>query len=379
VKIGFDAKRLFNNFTGLGNYSRFVVQALSEHKPDHQYFLFTPKTKAHPEVDAIVHKSNVSIVTPPSLYRALKATSLWRTFGVSKEAAFKELDLFHGLSHELPLSIPGNLACVVTIHDLIFIRYPELYNPIDARVYKAKVNTACSRADRILATSYQTKQDIVEYMKVDPAKIEVVYQGCHPIFSKTYSQEEISAAKSKYRIPERYILNVGTIESRKNVLLLVRALALLSDESRIPVVIVGRATKYKSKIIDIARELRVEQWISFLHNVSFQDLPAIYQGSEMFVYPSFFEGFGIPIVEALQSSVPVIAATGSCLSEAGGPGSLYVDPNDAEALAHHIRTLLSNAELKSNMVTAGKMHLKNFRPQVIAETLMSIYNDVVTR
>lgn len=379
MKIGFDAKRLFHNFTGLGNYSRFVVQALSDRKPEHHYYLFTPRSKNHPEVDGIVSHSNVSIVTPPGLYRAFKASSLWRTFGISKEPAFKKLDIFHGLSHELPLSIPTHIASVVTIHDLIFIRYPELYNPIDVRLYKAKVNSACSRADRILATSYQTKQDIVEFLKVDPAKIDVVYQGCHPGFSRTCSSEEIVEVKSRYQIPGEYVLHVGTVEARKNVLLLIRALAMIPAESRVPLVIVGRATKYKDQIVDIARSLSVDHLITFLHGVSFRDLPAIYQGASLFVYPSFFEGFGIPIVEALESSVPVIAATGSCLSEAGGPGSVYVNPNDAEALAYQMRTILASEEIKKNMILAGKEHLKNFKPQVIADKLMHVYLDVIAR
>lgn len=379
MKVGFDAKRLFNNFTGLGNYSRFVVQALNEHQPDHHYFLFTPKSKSHPEVDAIAQRSNISVVTPPALYRALKATSLWRTIGVTRENSFKNLDLYHGLSHELPLSIPAHIASVVTVHDLIFIRYPELYNSIDVRLYKAKVSSACGRADRILATSHQTKQDIVEFLKVDPAKIDVVYQGCHVNFSRHFSVEEINAVKAKYRTPESYVLHVGTIEARKNMLLLVRALASMPENERMPVVVVGRPTRYKEQIVDVARELKVDKLIHFLHGVSFLDLPAIYQGASVFVYPSFFEGFGIPIVEALESNVPVIAATGSCLSEAGGPGSMYVNPNDAEGLAYHLRTLLSNDDLRKSMITSGREHLKNFRPEVIARELIEIYKETVER
>ena len=379
MKVGFDAKRLFNNFTGLGNYSRFVVQALCQYQPDHEYFLFTPKSKSHPEVDVIAQQPNVSVVTPPSIYQVLKAGSLWRTVGVTREHAFRNLDLFHGLSHELPLSIPAHIPAVVTVHDLIFIRYPELYNPIDVRVYKAKVNSACTRAEKILATSHQTKQDIVEFLKVDPAKIDVVYQGCHADFSRRFTKDEIADVKIRYRIPEDYILHVGTIEARKNMLLLVRALASMPEDERVPIVVVGRPTKYKEQIIDVARELKVDTLIHFLHGVSFRDLPAIYQGAKVFVYPSFFEGFGIPIVEALQSDVPVIAATGSCLSEAGGPGSMYVNPNDAEGLAYHLRTLLSNEDLRNSMISSGRAHLKNFQPEVIAGQLMKVYEETLER
>ena len=145
-----------------------------------------------------------------------------------------------------------------------------------------------------------------------------MYQGCHPSFKKKFSVAEIEKVKAKYKLPESYILNVGTIEERKNVLLLIKALSQLPKDLKSQVVIIGRATKYKARIVEEAGRLGVGEKITFLHNVSFADLPAIYQGAQIFVYPSVFEGFGIPIVEALESSVPVIAATGSCLSEAGG-------------------------------------------------------------
>lgn len=377
MKFGFDAKRFFNNFTGLGNYSRFVIDALSKHAPENEYFLYTTKAKDHPEYQAILRRSNISVVTPPVAYRFLAITSLWRTWGVSKESTVKTLNLFHGLSQELPLNLPAKVRKIVTVHDLIFVRYPELYSPIDVRIYKAKVKTACNNADKILATSNQTKQDVVEFLKVDPAKVEVAYQGCHPNFKKKNSPAEIQSIKIKYQLPAEYILNVGTIEARKNVSLLIQALALLPKEIRTHIVIIGRPTEYKKEIIDTAHRSGVTEWLIFLHGVSFEDLPAIYQGARLFVYPSIFEGFGIPIVEALESSVPVIATTGSCLSEAGGSGSVYVNPHDPRELADQIRNILTHEDVRNQMINLGKQHIKIFEPKVIAEKLMSVYESVM--
>lgn len=377
MKFGFDAKRFFNNFTGLGNYSRFVIDALSEHAPKNEYFLYTPKAKDHPEYRAILQRSNLHVVTPPAGYRFFAMRSLWRTWGISKEPSVKALDLFHGLSQELPISLPTKVRKVVTVHDLIFIRYPELYNPMDVRIYKAKVKAACNHADRILATSNQTKQDVVEFLKVDPAKVEVTYQGCHPNFKKEISSSHIQSIKTKYQLPAEYILNVGTIEARKNVSLLVQALALLPKDLRTHIVIIGRSTEYKKEIIETAHRAGVIEWLIFLHGVSFEDLPAIYQGSRLFVYPSIFEGFGIPIVEALESSIPVISTTGSCLSEAGGPGSVYVNPHDPRELADQIQKILSHEEIRKQMIDLGKQHVKMFAPKVIAEKLMSVYQSVL--
>ena len=373
MKIGFDAKRFFNNFTGLGNYSRFIIRALSEHAPENDYMLFTPKVKAHAELNSILSSPNIRVVTPPYAYSLLGAGSLWRTWGISRSADVKELDLYHGLSQELPVKLPENLKKIVTVHDLIFIRYPHLYKAVDAAIYKAKVQAACRQADRIMAISQQTKEDIVHFLNVDAAKIDVVYQGCHPSFRKVFSADQITAIRTKYDLPRHYILNVGTIEERKNVLLLIKAIALLPIDLRIHVVIVGRSTDYKRKIIEHAARLRVSQWILFLHDVPFVDLPAIYQAAEVFVYPSIFEGFGIPIVEALESSVPVIATKGSSLQEAGGPGTIYLDPENEQEMSDTLKTVLSDQDLRKTMIEEGRIHVKQFEPDVISDQVVKVY------
>lgn len=373
MKIGFDAKRFFNNFTGLGNYSRFVIRALSEHAPDNDYMLFTPKVKAHAELNSILSTHNIRVVTPPYAYSLFGAGSIWRTWGISRSAEAKELNVYHGLSQELPVDFPANVKKIVTVHDLIFIRYPHLYKSIDAAIYKAKVQSACKQADRILAISHQTKEDIIHFLNVDPTKIDVVYQGCHPSFKKVYSADQITSIKAKYDLPRHYILSVGTIEERKNVLLLIKAIALLPVDLRMHVVVIGRSTDYKRKIVEHAAKLRVSQWILFFHDVSFVDLPAIYQGAEVFVYPSIFEGFGIPIVEALESSVPVIATNGSSLHEAGGPGTIYLDPENEEEMYEHLKKVLSDNALRKKMIEEGRKHIMQFEPAVIADQIMKVY------
>lgn len=376
MKIGFDAKRFFNNFTGLGNYSRFIIGSLSEHLPENKYWLYSPKIKDHSELTSIVARSNINVVTPSSLYNFFHASSLWRTWGVSSDPSVKNLDLYHGLSQELPLNLPRTIKKVVTVHDLIFFRSPELYNPVDVSIYKAKVKKACRQADRIIAVSQQTAGDIINFLKVEPGKVEVVYMGCHRNFKKKFSAEDINNVKAKYDLPVQYILNVGTIEQRKNVLILVKALALIPEDLRKQVVIVGRPTSYKKQVVEEALRLGVEKWISFLHNIPFADLPAIYQGAQIFVYPSIFEGFGIPLVEALESSIPVITSTGSCFKEAAGPGSIYVDSNNEEELAFQLKRVLEDETLREQMILAGKKHITQFEPNVIAGNLNSIYSSL---
>ena len=373
MKIGFDAKRFFNNFTGLGNYSRFIIRALSEHAPENDYLLFTPKVKAHAELNSILSSPNIRVATPSYFYNLLGAGSLWRTWGISRSADAKQLDLYHGLSQELPINLPAYVKKIVTVHDLIFIRYPHLYKAVDAAIYKAKVQAACRQADRIIAISQQTKEDLIHFLSVEATKIDVVYQGCHPTFKKIFTTEQITTIRTKYDLPRHYILSVGTIEERKNVLLVIKAIALLPVDLRIHLVVVGRSTDYKRKIIEQAAKLRVSQWVLFLHDVSFVDLPGIYQGAEVFVYPSIFEGFGIPIVEALESSIPVIATKGSSLQEAGGPGTIYLDFENEQEMCDTLKKVLSDQDLRKTMIDDGHIHVKKFEPDVIAEQVVKVY------
>jgi glycosyltransferase involved in cell wall biosynthesis len=261
----------------------------------------------------------------------------------------------------------------VTVHDLIYIRYPQFYKPVDAAIYKAKAKAACTKADRVIAISQQTAEDIVEFLQIDPAKIDVVYQGCHPIFKQSVATDVRTQIRQKYNLPDRYILNVGTIEPRKNVNLLVQALAMLPPSQRLPVVIVGRATAYKDEIVRTATEKGVLDQLIFLHGASFQDLPALYQNATVFVYPSLFEGFGIPLVEAIESGVPVVTSTGSCFREAAGNGALYADPQQPDALAAALGQVLQDETMRIQLVAWGHAHIQQFQPPVIAARLQDVY------
>ena len=375
MRIGFDAKRLFNNFTGLGNYSRFVVDALSKHYPENEYWLYTPKARQHADVDPILQSPNIKTLLPPAVVAPLKLGSFWRSMRIAKHAHRHDVQLFHGLSNELPLSIPKKLKTVVTIHDLIFKRYPQFYNPVDVRIYSWKFHEACHAADRIVAISQQTKEDIVHYLDVDEQKIEVIYQGCHPIFKQQYGAQELANVKLKYQLPAEFILNVGTIESRKNALSVIKA--LVASGIKLPLVIVGKTTSYKKELEEYINQNKLSNQVYFIHTVQFVDLPLIYRSAKVFVYPSLFEGFGIPIVEAIASGVPVISSTGSCFSEAGGPDCLYVDPMNYEQLGNAIQKVLSSSVLATNMTERSYKYIERFEPKVIATDLMRIYRELV--
>ena len=370
MKIGFDAKRAAQNRTGLGNYSRFILQLLIDYAPGNDYVLYVP----NPEKVSLLSALNGKFVLRFPVTRFWKqARSLWRVWGMTHDIEKDNIDIYHGLSNELPLTIrkAKRTKSIVTIHDLIFLRYPSCYPVIDRLIYNYKFRKACRNADRIIAVSECTKRDIVSLYHIDPAKIDVVYQGCDRQFKRVVPEEEKQEIKRKYALPDKFILYVGSIEQRKNLLLLAKALCYLDESYK--VVAVGKHTPYADKVKNFLKRHGKERDMVMIHDVPFRELPAFYQLATTFVYPSFYEGFGIPLLEALNSGVPAIGAHGSCLEEAGGVFSIYVPPTDAKSLAEAIKRTFTDSALREKMIYEGKMYARNFEEKYLAEKLLDIY------
>lgn len=374
MRIGFDAKKIITNLTGIGNYSRGTVNALAKHHSENQYLLFTPHKENKQYVNGLQPHDCIIRIYPQSTWRP--AQEWWRCHGMVKDIFRNRTDIFHGLSNELPFGIRrAGCRSVVTIHDLIFLRYPQIYNPVQRRILKAKTRYACRKADKIIAASLQTKQDIMKFYGISEDKIEVVYQGCNQIFYRTTGMDERYAMQKRYGLPSRYLLSVGTFEHRKNQLSILQSLVLTNED--IHLVLVSKPTKYQRIIEERIRNLRLEQRVHILNNVPNADLPALYQGAVAFIYLSWFEGFGIPVLEALVSGTPVIAATGSCLEEAGGPASLYCEPFDYQQVAKFMDELARNSEKRKEIIAVGKEYAERFSEQRIAEQLYAIYEQLM--
>jgi glycosyltransferase involved in cell wall biosynthesis len=372
MRIGYEAKRAFLNMTGLGNYSRGVIKMMALNYPDNDYLLYTPKIALSNRIDFISDHEQIATLTPgKKLF-----TSMWRSKFVIKDLKRDGIEIYHGLSQELPIGIHrSGIKSVVTIHDLIYKRFPQYFGLVSRKIYAAKAKYACSRADKIVAISQKTKSDLVELLNIDPNKIEVVYQDCDHAFKVEQPTQKKAEVKLKYGLPKNYILYIGTIEERKNLLLLLKAFRLLPKETQL--VVVGKSTKYADKIKQYINQHHLENRILFIPNASFIDLPAIYQLADVFVYPSRYEGFGIPVLEALVSGTPVIAATGSCLEEAGGPDSLYVDPDDEVDLAEKLRLVLSDKNKQQTMIDNGRNYARKFEDKKLAAQLMQLYQNVL--
>jgi len=371
MRIGFDAKRAFFNKSGLGSYSRNLIQGLTQKYPDNEYVLYTPAVS-----DELFEPSQPSIrVKAPKKVLHRLFSSYWRSFYLSEQLPKDRIEIYHGLSHEIPYNFPNRqVRSVVTIHDLIFLRLPHMYRLIDRIVYTKKFKYSCQAADRIIAVSRQTAEDVVEFFHISPEKIDVVYQGCNPVFNTEVPLIEKEILRMKYLLPKSFILYVGTIEERKNLLTLIKALHY--GKIDIPLVVIGKPTPYLNKIVEfIERHSLIN--IIFCDVVQNQDLPGIYQLADLFVYPSIFEGFGIPILEALYSRVPVITSRASSMTEVGGEYTVYVDPNNVEEMAAAIKKVLYDTDLQEKMVAEGIRHARNFDPEKVTTNVMDVYRKVI--
>ena len=376
MTIAFDAKRAAQNGTGLGNYSRFLISLLARFAPEESLLLYIPHPEKTTYLNRLPPSDQLQTRFPSSpLYRTFP--SLWRSFGITHLFRADGVNLYHGLSGELPLNIgrAKGLKKIVTIHDLLFRRFPHGYHTIDRTIYDFKFHRACRNADRIIAVSEFTKQEIIKYYAIPTERISVVYQGCDPAFSKPVEEDLKQEVRQIYGLQDPFILYVGTIEERKNLLLLARALRHV--DPTIKVVAVGRRTPYTIKVEEFLKENRLEHRLVMFHNVPFIHLPALYQLATLFVYPSRCEWFGIPLLEALSSGTPAIGCTGSCLEEAGGPDSIYVDPDDEMQLASAINETFFNNHRRDEMVEKGKAYALRFSDEQLFSDLWSVYEQTL--
>ena len=368
--IGFDAKRIVRNGTGLGGYGRTLVNDLIRRNGgEMELLLYAPDMGRDHLRQQIIQDPHARFVYPKGNPCRL-SRDLWRVKGIVSQLKADGVQLFHGLTGELPLGIKkSGIKTVVTIHDLIFMRHPEYYNWLDVKIYEWKFRQTLKEADRIIAISECTKRDIIELGGISGDNIDVIYQSCNPRFLAS-QRSTLNAHPSS--LPRRYMLSVGTIEERKNLMLALRSLVHLPED--IHLVAVGKQTKYAALVEAEAEKLGLKSRLHMLSGVSDADLHAIYSLAEVFVYPSRYEGFGIPIIEAIFSGLPVVACTGSCLEEAGGPDCLYVHPDDVEGFAQCVSRMLIGSPERDARIQLSHNYVQRFRGTDVAGQVMEVYN-----
>lgn len=368
--IGYDAKRCFNNSTGLGNYSRMIVSGMAEERPDWRMVLYTPTM--NDEFKSYFHgNANVSTRRPAGLWT--KIPDIWRKYGIARLLENDDVDIYHGLSHELPHGIPDKVKKVVTMHDLVAWRNPEYFTRFDAKDHQKKQQFACAEADVIVAISEQTKRDLIDIMHVPEEKIRVIYQSCDQLFWEPLEKGDIAFARSKYHLPQKYLVTVGTIEKRKNQRAIVEAMRFVDPDVKLVIIGHTRGEYGFALAEDIRRNFALRNRIQIVEDADFEDFPAIYASALGSVYMSRFEGFGIPILESICSHTPVLTSNCSSMPEAGGDAALYADPNNIEEIGHQMQRLISDEALRNDLIAKGEIQKMKFTYERVIEQYNSLY------
>ena len=291
------------------------------------------------------------------------------------------------MSNELPRGIEKtNVKTVVTVHDLIFERFPETY-PFDQRyVHRWKIKHACKIADAVIAISNQTKADLIQYYHVPEEKITVCYQSCNPIFQCVISENEKTIVKKRYHLPDQYFLFVSSIAPRKNLISVCEAMIKIKNQNNIPLVVIGNGKKDKEDVKQLMAKNGLRDKLILLNELpaskdsnftTAKDFPAIYQQALALIYPSIFEGFGAPLLEALYSGIPVISSNASCLPEVGGDAAIYFDPYDINAISDHLIRISTDPQLRKVMIEKGLDQAKKFTQEQYAKDILNVYNKIL--
>jgi len=378
LRVGFDAVRALRNSTGLGNYARRVLRGVLGAEAGVEGVLYSPAPPRR-EFAGLARSLGAEAHFAAGVWAVPGARSYWRSFRLGHTAAEHGIQLYHGLTHEIPRDLPRTgIPSVVSFLDLLWVRFPRLYRGPDRKSYEWRYRWSAEHAGAVVAVSRQTHNDLVELYGVDPARVTVIPPPADPRFSVAVPERDRREVLSRYGLPDRFLLSLGTLEPRKNQRTAISALARLDPRNTPPLVLIGRDGGSAAGLARLAEQLGVAERVIFCSNMRDDDLPAVMQSAALFLYPSLFEGFGLPIVEALGAGVPVIASEGGCFPEAGGPGTLYAPATDAVEWARLVERVLHDPVLAERMTAAGRVHAQGFDGGQLAQRMLALYDAVRT-
>ena len=381
MKIGVDIRTLMDiHYSGVSEYTNNLLRELFKLDQKNQYKLFYNSGRniearmpsfEQPNVDTIYTRY------PNKIFNNI----------LQRIAAWPKLDQLLGVDlFFMPnigfVSLSGNALKIITIHDLSFLRYPKFYS-WKRRLWHniININSLLKKFDRIIAVSESTKRDIVELCKIPEKKVSVIYSGIGEEYlrsDKYFSENESRRVIKKYKLPQKFILSLSTLEPRKNIDGVIRAYTLMRQENKsleeYKLIIAGsRGWQYQG-ITQAWQESKFKDDIFFVGYVDAQDKPYIYKLATVFVYPSYYEGFGFPPLEAAACSTPVITSIASSLPELIGSGSIQIDPYNAREISQAIALLLSDSGLREHYIKAGKSCAAKFSWQKTAEQVLNKFN-----
>jgi glycosyltransferase involved in cell wall biosynthesis len=375
MRICIDVSPAVHHRAGLGRYAQELTAALLDVDREYEYvgFYHRPaEAQVDPPLDRLPHLTT-NLPTKPWRMSALLA----HFTRVPQDRLFPGVDLFHATDHLLPRL--SKVKSVFTLHDLVFRFYPEAHKPLNRWFLTLMMPRFLQAADAVIAVSECTKRDVMRLYGLDEAKIRVIYEGVNPRLG-TAPPEAIAAARHRYNLTDSFILCVGTIEPRKTLTLLLEAFqALKNQRTESKLVIVGKKGWLYEGFFRRLRELGLEDEVIFPGFVPDEDLPAVYSAADLFVFPSLYEGFGLPVLEAMACGAPVICSNTSSLPEIVGDAAMTLDPLDHEAWVAAMKEVLESKALQEEMTARGLQRARMFSWEETARKTLDVYRDVLSR
>lgn len=367
MRIGIDGRML--RYSGIGEYIRNLVENLAKIDRENQYILFAK------ENDLEIYKINQENFS----FQVVKAPlfSLSEQIVLPFEIKKNRLDIFHTPHFNIPLFSP--VTRVVTIHDLIPLLFSRARFSWLARTYYRFMNSQATKKTRkIIVDSKNTKRDLFKFFKVPEGKIEVIYGGVSERFKPVNDVETLEAIKRKLNITKKFLLYVGLRKPHKNLVILIKVLKILRGKMNfdIQLVMVGKRDPRFTQVEEAAKELGLEGEVLSLGEVSNEDLVLLYNTAQVFVFPSLYEGFGLPPLEAMACGIPVISSNSSSLFEVLGDAAILLDPNDTNEWAEKIREVLTDEELREKLRRKGLERVKKFSWERAAQDTLKVYGSL---
>lgn len=376
MRIGIEGKVLTLKIGGIGRYAINLVKALlsisTKELPEMEFVIFTA-----PQTDRSVLDGFGTVSC--DRFRGIKSTLLRSSFFLSAGLVLEQIDIFHGLDQAgIPFFFKKG-KCVVTFHDVIALVLPETF-PLKYRlVFQVGFSAIRRQADMVIVPSESAREDVVRYLKVDQGRIVIIPYGCEERFRPVGDPERFEAVRRKYGLPERYVLFVGVLQPRKNVATLLRAFSLLVVEKLgqdLKLVVAGESGWGLTEIRKMVGSLGLQDRVVFAGSIEDEDLPDLYRGAHLFVYPSLYEGFGLPILEAMACGIPVITSNISSMPEVAGDAAVLVDPRDPEGLASAMASVLTDEALREKLGQKGIARARGFSWDAVARKTLEVYTSL---
>ena len=355
---------------GVSRYIEFLARALPAVAPGDEFLLFTGPEAGN---DAGRFPAGLTPLSGRLPTRRPEVRILWEQVVAPAVLASRRVDVVHAPVNVAPLLAPA--PTVVTVHDLAFLRFPEQYPGAKQRYLNLLTRRSVERASRVIAVSENTRRDVLQNYRVPAARVVTVPNGLDPAVKPVTDPAALAAFRREHGLPERFLLFVGTLQPRKNLVGLLRAVARAGDRLDLPLVVVGGAGWQYAPIFDEVAALGIRDRVTFAGYAEGRTLASWYSAATAFVFPSLYEGFGLPVLEAMACGTPVVTSATSSLPEVAGDAALLVDPSDVEALAAALVRVASDSGLREDLGRRGLARARGFSWERTARETVAVYRD----